>query len=302
MSGSVRQRPVGYTEALGASTSIGVNGDDDPFLKRESSDHHGWTVAAVILWILIGLATLIALTIAIIAVIQRHDTHLVSSLGPDDTLVLGDDTHDFVRIEAGCAVTTRISEIDISESPGLSTLRSSIFDLAACTPGGFTHAPPFVGFGCASITLPPGDPVLPSSGGGCPFGMVLFGTYYSTGGAVVPSDERVKEQIESYEPRDALAVIKRLHPKKYYHTEEYFALTDAPYRYHRHGFISQEVEQVLPGAVRTVANYTVSDETVLDNFKLLDKDALIVELVGAVQALDSKIADLHDRLEAIGGS
>lgn len=298
----MRFRP-GYVTPAGATlepVNIGVNGDKDPLLGgTRTSEGRGW--AHAIMLIIISFAVLAALILGVVAVLQRHDTELKSSVSPSDTLTLGDDEFPFQRHEAGCAVTTRISEADIPDSPGLETLRHVIFDGAACAAGGFDHAPPFAGFGCRNIVIPP--PIgntLPCNGcgSGCPFGTITFGTIYSTGGAVVPSDERVKEQVIDYPPEEALATLMRLRPKQYYHTEEYAATFDSPHRYHRHGFISQDVEDVLPGAVRTFGEYKVG-ETVYQDFKLLNKDDLMVESVGAIQALNKQVATLHDRLERL---
>jgi len=294
------QRRSAIPPVVGAK-SIGDH-EDDHDLKYFShhTGHWGWWCVGATCLALILTAVAVTALVFGIAAFSTISSFITTgdSLSSGDTVIVGDTSLPFQRHEASCAVSTRLSETPIPDFPGLPSLRHLIFDLAACIPGGLDFAPPFAGFSCRDIVIPPPiGGLLPCDpcGSGCPFGTLTLGTIYSTGGAVVPSDERIKEQIQGYNTRDALNVIKRLRPKTYYHTEEFAATFDQAHRYPRHGFISQEVEEVLPGSIRTFGNYTIGEST-YENFKLLKKEDLIVHLAGAIQEHDKVIRGLEDEL------
>lgn len=260
-----------------------------------------WAVARFLVVLGVLAVAVAALVLGSIAVSRHSATSLRTVATPNDMLVVGSTAQRFQRHEAGCAVSTRISELPIPDpaSPIGDGLTNLFFDLAACTPGGLPHVPLGFTFTCAGNVQPPPVGALPSPGGGCPKGQALIGTLYASGGAVVPSDSRIKENSAFYSSSEALAVVNALRPRKYNHIEAFAALTDASYREQRHGLFSEEVELLVPHAVRTVAALELADGTVLEDFKMLQKGDLVVELIGAVQELSRRLSDLRDLVESV---
>ena len=63
------------------------------------------------------------------------------------------------------------------------------------------------------------------------------------------------------------------------------------------GFIAQEVEKIIPSAVQKV-NETEGKHSIED-LRLLNLDPIIVELVGAVQALQKQLMEEKSKREAL---
>ncbi|GEM_PF-3257254 len=101
------------------------------------------------------------------------------------------------------------------------------------------------------------------------------------------SDARAKENIQSI--TDATSLIKQLRPVTFQWKEDYRA--SGNYKEGtNYGFISQEVETIIPDMVSEVEE-VVGNDTITD-FKLLDKDPLIALLVRATQ-------EQQEHLEAV---
>lgn len=307
--------PAETEQLLGEEQQFGDNASTPLLLSRAHSPGLGWSIFRGLVVLTVMAATTAALVIAIVALVRANDGATASSdvgssllslqvgetESPADTLIVGrGPAKRFLRPEAGCALAVHIKENALADPPGLKGLRFTAFDLAACIAGGFEAAPSApVPLTCASAVLPPPTGALPSPGTGCPFGTYTAGTVYATGGITVPSDSRVKEQVAVLDTAVALATLNALRPVSYYHTEEYAADTDSPYRYRRHGFIAQEVEAVLPQAVRTVGSHRLGNGDVIPDFKMMRKEELIVELVAAVQELTKRNGELEDLVMAL---
>jgi hypothetical protein len=106
------------------------------------------------------------------------------------------------------------------------------------------------------------------------------------------SDRRVKKNINNLE--NAMDLIAQFRPVTYEWKETYKnenqALKDFNY-----GFISQEVEEVIPSMVTKVSE-TFGDETIED-FRVLNTDALLPLLVKALQEQQERIDQLEKKLE-----
>ncbi len=106
---------------------------------------------------------------------------------------------------------------------------------------------------------------------------------------VTPSDERVKTNITRIRAEDSIARVMKLQPKQFQFRESF---TNNHDRVHL-GFIAQEVERVVPGAVQTKAERKLRDGTVLTDFKTLEREMLIADLVNAVQYLLKRVNELE---------
>ena len=125
-------------------------------------------------------------------------------------------------------------------------------------------------------------------------------------GSITPSDERIKENIVNANTDDNLNHILAIQVKHYDYTDnyvEYCNKDDTP----NYGFIAQQVEQVIPNAVKTVP-FTISTqledgtfETIQhwDDFKIVQKDLIFTEAVGAIQELHKIIQLQKAQIEAL---
>jgi hypothetical protein len=125
-------------------------------------------------------------------------------------------------------------------------------------------------------------------------------------GTITPSDERIKENIEVANTSDNLNHILAIQVKHYDYTDnyvEYCNKDDTP----NYGFIAQQVEQVIPNAVKTVP-FTISrqledgtSEVVehYNDFKIVQKELIFTEAIGAIQELHKIITALKARVAAL---
>lgn len=107
--------------------------------------------------------------------------------------------------------------------------------------------------------------------------------------SVTPSDERVKSNITRISSQDSVERVMKLQPKQFQYRESF---TDN-YKPIHYGFIAQEVEQIIPSAVQTKASRKLRDGTVVTDFKTLDREMLIADLVNAVQYLVKRVNELE---------
>jgi len=106
----------------------------------------------------------------------------------------------------------------------------------------------------------------------------IFGAIGSIGGALIASDETMKNTIEEIE--DALTTLRQLRPVSYYYNEEY---SSEPERLH-YGFIAQDYLKVMPQA-------TYFDES---RGKLcIDTSELIGLLVRSIQQLEGRVTRME---------
>jgi hypothetical protein len=121
----------------------------------------------------------------------------------------------------------------------------------------------------------------------------VHGPIIGTGPAImVISDESVKENVKSLDPAASLSNVAGLEPRSfdYKDASQGSATIHAKVKKQMtglHGFIAQEVDTVIPAAVHSTADYldgSTNSETG-PSMSLLDYNAIITELVGAVQSL-----------------
>jgi hypothetical protein len=93
----------------------------------------------------------------------------------------------------------------------------------------------------------------------------------------ISSDSRIKQNQQLYPPSDSMNIVRFIKVKKYFNTELKAEVK---------GFIAQEVEEILPEAVKT---HDLSEEGKESDFKMLDYRRLQVHAFGAIQFLDSLV-------------
>lgn len=118
-----------------------------------------------------------------------------------------------------------------------------------------------------------------------------LGSVNSGAGSCCTSDLRMKRNITKMQPRQSLKRILELKPIEYKWTPEILKqdtfMVDEVVR----GFGAQDVKVIVPGAVRTQKR-TVGAK-VYDDFHTLHKDAIIPDMVAAMQAMYAEIVALR---------
>ena len=123
---------------------------------------------------------------------------------------------------------------------------------------------------------------LNANGGGIYSASLGTGLVYSSGGSLTstnPSDSRLKENIKSISY--GLADIMKLRPVSYNWK------TDTINQGIQFGFIAQEVQEVMPDAIKEFGEET--------KFLGLEKDAIYATLVNAIKELNKKIETLENK-------
>lgn len=119
----------------------------------------------------------------------------------------------------------------------------------------------------------------------------IHGPIIGTGpGLLILSDEDAKENVKSLDSGVALGKVSKLEPRSFdWKGAKSESAAKLPAKTldsmtNVHGFVAQEVGAVVPSAVRSTTDF-LPDDTELAPQALMDYNALIVELVGAVQSL-----------------
>ena len=105
-----------------------------------------------------------------------------------------------------------------------------------------------------------------------------FGSVLSTGNVTAYSDRRIKENITLI--TESLSKVQRLTGNTYTRNDQEDTVTKYA------GLIAQEVEEVLPEAVRLSG----------DGIKTLDYNAIIALLVESIKELKAEVDDLKEHL------
>ncbi|MFT3908581.1 MAG: tail fiber domain-containing protein [Ferruginibacter sp.] len=127
------------------------------------------------------------------------------------------------------------------------------------------------------------------------------GPQISINDPILISDARVKKDVA--EINNADEIISKLNPKTYFFrhdVEKGFVFTDK----RQYGFISQDVEKVLPELVHDIPGPVTPDEkgnlvASKETYKGIAYDELIAVLVKAVQNQNDKISELQSQVNAL---
>lgn len=128
--------------------------------------------------------------------------------------------------------------------------------------------------------------------------LVVCGNMKVMGTILHPSDSRVKENIQEVDTNEQLRRIAQMRIVEYDYKPE-FASAMGINTAHRTGMIAQEVQEILPRAVREVGDVTCGNGETLENFLMVDKDQIFMENVGAVKQLCKLTNNLEERIEEL---
>jgi hypothetical protein len=90
-----------------------------------------------------------------------------------------------------------------------------------------------------------------SAGAAVPIGLYVNSSIISAYAVIVPSDRRIKTDIQEIDDDNALVLLRRLQPKTYQYKDKIKKGIDTVY-----GFIAQEVREVIPHAVGIITDTT----------------------------------------------
>ncbi|XP_076776391.1 myelin regulatory factor-like protein isoform X1 [Arvicanthis niloticus] len=128
--------------------------------------------------------------------------------------------------------------------------------------------------------------------------LVVCGNVKVMGTVMHPSDSRVKENIQEVDTNEQLRRIAQMRIVQYDYKPE-FASAMGINTAHQTGMIAQEVQEILPRAVREVGGVTCGNGETLENFLMVDKDQIFMENVGAVKQLCKLTNNLEERIEEL---
>nr|XP_008255002.1 myelin regulatory factor-like protein isoform X1 [Oryctolagus cuniculus]XP_051702399.1 myelin regulatory factor-like protein isoform X1 [Oryctolagus cuniculus] len=128
--------------------------------------------------------------------------------------------------------------------------------------------------------------------------LVVCGNMKVMGTILHPSDSRAKQNVQEVDTNEQLRRIAQMRIVEYEYKPE-FASAMGINTAHQTGMIAQEVQEILPGAVREVGSVTCENGETLENFLMVDKDQIFMENVGAVKQLCKLTNNLEERIEEL---
>ncbi|XP_053441920.1 myelin regulatory factor-like protein isoform X2 [Nycticebus coucang] len=128
--------------------------------------------------------------------------------------------------------------------------------------------------------------------------LVVCGNIKVTGTVMHPSDSRAKLNIQEVDTNEQLRRIAQMRIVEYDYKPE-FASVMGINTAHQTGMIAQEVQEILPAAVREVGDVTCENGEMLENFLMVDKDQIFMENVGAVKQLCKLTNNLEERIQEL---
>ncbi|CAD7676898.1 unnamed protein product [Nyctereutes procyonoides] len=128
--------------------------------------------------------------------------------------------------------------------------------------------------------------------------LVVCGNVKVMGTIMHPSDSRAKQNIQEVDTNEQLRRIAQMRIVEYDYRPEFASLMGINTA-HQTGMIAQEVQEILPRAVREVGDVTCENGETLQNFLMVDKDQIFMENVGAVKQLCKLTNNLEERIEEL---
>lgn len=133
--------------------------------------------------------------------------------------------------------------------------------------------------------------------------LVVYGNLKLTGTLIQPSDCRIKENIQPINTNSSLTTIAKINLYSFNYKDSYARNcrkdggSNGELEKKEVGVLAQELQKILPDAVKNCGQFRLNETESLDNFLVINKDRLLFESVGAIQQLNSITNDLKRRLE-----
>ncbi|CAK6961461.1 myelin regulatory factor [Scomber scombrus] len=128
--------------------------------------------------------------------------------------------------------------------------------------------------------------------------LVVHGNVKVMGSLVHPSDIRAKENVQEVDTTDNLKRISQMRLVHYQFKPE-FAATVGIETTAETGVIAQEVQQILPEAVKESGDVVFANGETIPNLLVVNKDRIFMENVGAVKELCKLTDNLETRIDEL---
>uniref|UniRef100_A0A671W9N0 Myelin regulatory factor n=1 Tax=Sparus aurata TaxID=8175 RepID=A0A671W9N0_SPAAU len=128
--------------------------------------------------------------------------------------------------------------------------------------------------------------------------LVVHGNVKVMGSLVHPSDIRAKENVQEVDTTDNLKRISQMRLVHYQYKPE-FAATVGIETTAETGVIAQEVQQILPEAVKEGGDVVCANGETIPNLLVVNKDRIFMENVGAVKELCKLTDNLETRIDEL---
>ncbi|XP_069821800.1 myelin regulatory factor isoform X2 [Dendropsophus ebraccatus] len=128
--------------------------------------------------------------------------------------------------------------------------------------------------------------------------LVVHGNVKIMGSLLHPSDIRAKEDIEEVDTTEQLKRISQMRLVQYHYKPE-FASTVGLDDTSETGVIAQEVQEILPEAVKETGDVVCANGETIENFLVVNKERIFMENVGAVKELCKLTDNLETRIDEL---
>ncbi|XP_042608998.1 myelin regulatory factor isoform X9 [Cyprinus carpio] len=128
--------------------------------------------------------------------------------------------------------------------------------------------------------------------------LVVHGNVKVMGSLVHPSDIRAKENVKEVDTTDNLRRISQMRLVHYQYKPE-FAATVGIDATSETGVIAQEVQQILPEAVKEGGDVVCANGETIPNLLVVNKERIFMENVGAVKELCKLTDNLETRIDEL---
>ncbi|XP_047451757.1 myelin regulatory factor isoform X3 [Mugil cephalus] len=128
--------------------------------------------------------------------------------------------------------------------------------------------------------------------------LVVHGNLKVMGSLVHPSDIRAKENVQEVDTTDNLKRISQMRLVHYQYKPE-FAATVGIETTAETGVIAQEVQQILPEAVKEGGDVVCANGETIPNLLVVNKERIFMENVGAVKELCKLTDNLETRIDEL---
>ncbi|XP_070687235.1 myelin regulatory factor isoform X2 [Pempheris klunzingeri] len=128
--------------------------------------------------------------------------------------------------------------------------------------------------------------------------LVVHGNLKVMGSLVHPSDIRAKENVQEVDTTDNLKRISQMRLVHYQYKPE-FAATVGIENTAETGVIAQEVQQILPEAVKEGGDVVCANGETIPNLLVVNKERIFMENVGAVKELCKLTDNLETRIDEL---
>ncbi|CAG2161644.1 unnamed protein product [Oppiella nova] len=130
--------------------------------------------------------------------------------------------------------------------------------------------------------------------------LVVYGNVKVTGHIIQPSDQRAKTNIEELDTKEQLKNVQNMRIVRYQFKPQFakeVGLTND--EINGTGVLAQEVQQILPDAVKETGDVVLPDGETIENFLVVNKDRIFMENVGAVKELCKVTDNLETRIDEL---